>query len=146
MDLIRRDTDYAFRIAAELAKCDGGQKALSARVLAKETKVSYALTCKILQKLSHAGIAESTMGSRGGWKLAKTPASIRFGQLVEAIQGPVSVNRCLMGDFACPLQTRCPAHPKLAMLQEKIDTFFKEFTLQEFVNHPVKMEKNHDAT
>lgn len=134
MDLIRRDTDYAFRLAGRLANHDGGEKALSARALAKETAVSYALTCKILQKLSHAGIAESIMGPHGGWKLAKKPGSIQFRQLIEAIQGPVAVNRCLLGHFNCPFKKQCPAHPKMAMLQSKIDDFLNELTLREFVS------------
>jgi len=138
MDLIRRDTDYAFRIAAELAQCDDEHKALSAKILAKQTKVSYALTCKILQKLGHAGIAESTMGPKGGWKLAKKPEQIEFGHIIEAVQGPVAVNRCLLGDFKCPLKTQCPAHPKMAVLQNKIDGFLKELTLKEFVTVPRK--------
>jgi len=133
MDLIRRDTDYAFRLAAKLAERNGSKKALSARLLSKQTQVSYALTCKILQKLAHAGIVESIMGPKGGWKLAKKPENIQFGQLIEAVQGPVAVNRCLLGDFDCPLKQQCPAHPKMAVLQHRIDDFLKDLTLKEFV-------------
>jgi len=140
MDLIRRDTDYAFRLAAVLAQQNGSDKALSANRLAKQTHVSYALTCKILQKMAHAGIVESTMGPKGGWKLAKSAEKIQFGQLIEAIQGPVAVNRCLLGDFKCPLKHQCPAHPKMAVLQNRIDGFLKELTLQEFVKEESENE------
>lgn len=133
MDLIRRDTDYAFRLAAALAGAYGQDKALSARVLAKDTFVSYTLTCKILQKMAHAGIVESIMGPTGGFRLAKKPQHIRFGQLVAAIQGPVSVNRCLLGGFKCPLKRRCPAHVKMGELQRQIDGFLNELTLKEFI-------------
>lgn len=133
MDLIRRDTDYAFRLAAELAGAYGQDTALSARVLAKDTLVSYALTCKILQKMAHAGLVKSVMGPKGGFRLAKKPEQINFGQLIEAIQGPVSVNRCLLGGFKCPLKRQCPAHPQLGELQKQIDTFLDKLNLQEFV-------------
>ena len=133
MDLIRRDTDYAFRLAAMLAGVYAEKKALSAKLLAKETQVSYTLTCKILQKLSHAGIVESIMGPKGGWKLAKKPEKVEFRQLIEAVQGPVSVNRCLMGGFKCPLKKQCPAHPKMAVLQSQIEDYLKELTLKEFM-------------
>lgn len=134
MDLIRRDTDYAFRLAAVLAQNGHEETALSAKALAKQTQVSYALTCKILQKLAHAGIVASVMGPRGGWKLAKPPEQIAFGHLIAAVQGPVAVNRCLLGGFQCPLKKACPAHPKMAVLQTKIDDFLEELTLKEFVN------------
>ena len=140
MDLIRRDTDYAFRLAAALAAAYDEEKALSARLLAKDTLVSYALTCKILQKMTHAGIVESVMGPKGGFRLAQKPENIPFGKLVEAIQGPVMVNRCLLGDFKCPLKRKCPAHPKMAELQGQIEGFLNELTLKEFL----KKETNND--
>ena len=134
MEIIRRDTDYAFRFAAQLAESYDDDRALSARVLAKENSVSYPLTCKILQKLAGAGLVESIMGPKGGFRLAKKPGKIRFDQLIAAIQGPVSVNKCVTAGFKCPLKGQCPARPKMAKLQTQIDGYFKELTLQEFVS------------
>ena len=133
MELIRRDTDYAFRLVAELTKAYGDEKALSAKLLAKQTQVSYALTCKILQKLTQAGIIKSIMGPKGGFRLAKKPESVQFRHVIEAVQGPIRVNRCLMGDFKCPLKKNCPAHPKMAQLQVEIVGFLKNLTLNDFI-------------
>ena len=134
MDLIRRDTDYAFRLTAELAGVYSENRLISARVLAKDNEVSYALTCKILQKLAKAGIIESTMGPKGGFRLSKDPDYIEFKQIVEAVQGPVSVNKCLAGGHICPFKGKCPVHPKMAILQSKINGYLKELTLQEFIS------------
>ena len=142
MELIRRDTDYAFRLAAALAGVYGDQTALSAKVLAAEAQVSYALACKILQKLAHAGIAESAMGPKGGWVLAKAPELVRFTEIVEAVQGPVTVNKCLLGNFHCPLKGKCPAHPKMAALQTQIVGYLDELTLNEFVNARTERDEN----
>ena len=133
MDLIRRDTDYAFRFVAQLAGAYGENNPLSARLLAKNNGVSYTLACKILQKLAGAGIVKSTMGPKGGFQLSKKPETIEFKQIVEAVQGPVSVNKCLMGSYKCPLKGTCPAHPKMAALQSQINSYLKELTLKEFV-------------
>jgi Rrf2 family protein len=133
MDLIRRDTDYALRLAAQLAKVCGTGRPMSARVLAKDNHVSYSLTCKLLQKLAAAGLVNSTMGPKGGFLLARRPESITFGQVIEAVQGPVSVIRCLMGDFKCPMKGSCPASPKLKEMQQQINGFLNDVTLAEFV-------------
>jgi len=134
VDLIRRDTDYAFRLTAELAGAYSENRLLTARVLAKDNEVPYALTCKILQKLAKAGIIESTMGPKGGFRLSKEPDDIEFKQIVEAVQGPVSVNKCLVGGYICPFNGKCPVHPKMAVLQSKINGYLKELTLQEFIS------------
>jgi len=133
MELIRRDTDYALRLAAHLAKAYDSQKPLSARILAKDNHVSYALACKLLQKLASAGLVGSTMGPRGGFMLAQKPQAITFGQIIETVQGPVSVNRCLTGDFKCPMEGHCPVNPKLDQMQQQINGFLNDLTLAEFV-------------
>jgi len=132
MELIRRDTDYAFRLAARLTEAYGQDRALSARVLAEDNDISYALTCKILQKLARAGIVESVMGPKGGFRLAKQPRQIPFRRLIEAVQGPVTVNKCLMGGYKCT-QKKCPARPKMAALQNQINGYLNKLTLAEFV-------------
>jgi Rrf2 family iron-sulfur cluster assembly transcriptional regulator len=134
MDLIRRDTDYAFRFAAQLTAAYSEDRLLSARVLAKDNRVSYSLTCKILQKLAAASIVKSTMGPKGGFRLSKNPETTEFKQIVEAIQGPVSVNKCLVGDYRCPLKGTCPVHPKMAVLQSQINNYLKGLTLEEFIS------------
>ena len=133
MDVIRRDTDYALRLAAQLAGEYAAGTPLSARVLARANHVSYPLACKLLQKLAAAGLVESTMGPKGGFALACAPEHITFRQVIEAVQGPISVVRCLMGDFNCPMKTRCPVGPKLGQMQEQINGFLKDVTLAEFL-------------
>lgn len=129
MDLIRRNTDYALRLAANLATEYNKDKALSAKTLSINNNVPYPLTCKLLQKFQQAGIVASTMGPKGGFRLAKTPAEITFLELISIIQGPISVNRCLLGPYACPLKGHCPLHPKLAGLQQDIEQHLKTATL-----------------
>ena len=118
MELIRRDTDYALRLAAKMAKEYAGGKALSARAMAQENRVSYPLTCKLLQKMVQAGIVESTMGPKGGFRLAHEPAEIALADIVEAVQGPISVNKCSDAKFGCPMQCECGLHPKMMDLQQ----------------------------
>ncbi len=133
MDVIRRNTDYALRLAAQLAAGHAAGKPLSARYLAGQTHVAYPVACKLLQKLAAAGLVDSVMGPKGGFRLAKQPEAITFGQVIEAVQGPISVIRCLMGDFECPLKGTCPVGPKLKTMQDQINGFLHDVTLAEFL-------------
>lgn len=141
MELIRRDTDYALRLAARLAKEQASGKALSARLLSRDHKVSYPLTCKLLQKLAQAGIVESIMGPKGGFRLACDPAAVGVSRIVEIIQGPISVNKCVLGQFACPMKCDCGMHPKMLALQNQIEEFLKNLTLKEFLEKENKNER-----
>ncbi|MBA7687431.1 HTH-type transcriptional regulator IscR [subsurface metagenome] len=133
MDIIRRNTDYALRLMMNLAK-SFGKRAVSSRVLSEEEEeVSYQLACKLLQKLNAAGFVKSQMGPTGGFFLGKSPSEIKLASIVEVIQGPVRVNRCLFGIDVCSRQPDCPISKKLAELQEYIEFFFNDITLAQLL-------------
>lgn len=131
MDILRRNTDYALRLAVKLAgHAETG--ALSTRVLAADEDVSYQLACKLMQKLHAAGLVESDMGPRGGFRLSRSPDQITIVEVIEAIQGPLLVNRCVLAG-ACPRQENCPVRVKISELQERMDDYLRNVTLAELV-------------
>lgn len=129
MDVIRRNTDYAFRIITMLKRTWGSDNVLSARILSKQLSVPYSLTCKLLQRLQREGYIESIMGPRGGFKLSKPPGQITFLELIETIQGPISINRCQMESFSCPLENKCPLCGKFLTLQKEMVNYLKQVTI-----------------
>jgi Rrf2 family iron-sulfur cluster assembly transcriptional regulator len=121
MEVIRRNADYALRIVTILARRAATEDRMtSSRVLSQEALVSYTLTCKLLQKLQKKGIVRSVMGPKGGFELARPSEKTTFLEVIEAVQGPIRMNRCLLGDNVCPLKERCPLHGKLSGLQKDI--------------------------
>ncbi len=139
MDVIRRDTDYALRLMVNLAK-NSSRVAVSSRRLAEEEDVSYQLTSKLLQKLSFGGLVRSKMGPKGGFFIDKNPSKITLGSVVKVIQGPISLNRCLFETGICFRQPNCPIRKKLAELQEDIERFLKNVTLEQILKAQ-KLEK-----
>jgi Rrf2 family iron-sulfur cluster assembly transcriptional regulator len=85
VDLIRRNTDYALRLAIALATQYNDGKILSARALSQANHVPYTLACKLLQKYQQAGIVKSVMGQRGGFSLARRPSEITVLELFRAM-------------------------------------------------------------
>ncbi|MGA2915239.1 MAG: Rrf2 family transcriptional regulator [Sedimentisphaerales bacterium] len=131
MDVIRRNTDYAMRLAAVLTQ-NYGKQPISARRLAETCDVSYELACKLLQKLSSAKLVKSSMGANGGFELARKPEKFSLYQVVSAVQGDVCLNRCVPQAKKCPNGQRCKTRKKLIALQRYIEEYFKNITLDEF--------------
>ncbi len=130
MDVIRRNTDYAMRLAAALVK-NYGKPPVSARQLAETCDVSYELACKLLQKLSAAKLVKSTMGANGGFELAGEPAKISLYQVVSAVQGDICLNRCVPEAKKCPGGQKCKIRKNLIVLQRYIDEYLKNIKLDE---------------
>ena len=132
MDVLRRNTDYALRAVMQLARC-WRQEPISARQMACEGKFSYQFACKILQKLHNARLVESCMGPKGGFRLSRGPSKISLLEVIGAIQGPVSLNKCLLSVDVCPFEPKCAVSEKLAELQEYIDGYLHNITLDELL-------------
>jgi Rrf2 family iron-sulfur cluster assembly transcriptional regulator len=130
VDIIRRNTDYALRAAVELAE-RFGYEPVATKQIADRRKIPYQLACKLLQRLHKAGIIKSEMGPAGGFTLGRKPSKITVRQVVEAIQGPVLLSRCLVSKSFCGLSRSCSINPELGRLQIKINTFLDGLSLKQ---------------
>ena len=133
MNIFRKNTDYALRMMGNLAG-NYGQQAVSVRMLARQEDVSYQFACKILQKLQGAGLVESAMGPAGGYRLCREPEKITMLNVIRAMQGDITVNRCTNKDDNCPRQANCPVSRVLCRLQWNIDEFFVKVTLKDLLD------------
>jgi len=131
MNLLRQNTDYAFRMLVGRGKRRG--ELVNVRVLAEECQVPQQFAAKIMQKLHDEGIVESVMGPRGGFRLAKHPSGIDLLTVIRVIQGPVVVNTCLLGEQACERQDSCPITGKLTGLQDMMETYLRGITLDDLL-------------
>ena len=132
MNVVRQNTDYAFRIVLNLARLWPQGKA-SARTLADQEDIAYQFTCKILQILREAGLVASRMGPKGGYQLGRPPQDVSMADVVNAVQGPISVNACILNLDHCPRQPHCPVSAKLAQLQNNLDLFLTDVTLAQLL-------------
>lgn len=129
MDILRRNTDYALRVMANLT-VNYNVKSVSTRHIAVAENIPYPISCKILQTLHKAKLVNSSMGPKGGFILAMAPVQITLLQIIEAIQGRVTLNSCLVDDDACTRQVNCAINRKLADLQQQIEQYLGEITLE----------------
>lgn len=132
MDVIRRNTDYALRAMVNLAR-NYDMDPVSTRTISEQEDISYQLACKLMQKLHAKKLVESCMGPKGGFRLGREPSEINLLQVIEVIQGPLSFNRCLLAKNACDRQNKCPVNDKLSELQQYVDTFLSQISMEELL-------------
>lgn len=133
MDVLRRNTDYGFRIMANLAKHFDAGQLLSAQQLAGDGDFSYQLGCKLLQKLHKAKLVKSEMGPKGGFSLNKNPANITLMDIIKALQGTVRLNSCLLDGKGCRFKNNCGISSRLEYLQQYINDYLDKITLAELL-------------
>jgi Rrf2 family iron-sulfur cluster assembly transcriptional regulator len=106
---LTRGGEYGLRAMRYLARVPEGQVA-SLREIGREQEVPESFLAKILQTLVHAGLASSQRGARGGFCLARPSDTITVREVIEAIDGPISLNGCVLWPEDCSRSERCPMH------------------------------------
>jgi FeS assembly SUF system regulator len=84
-------TDYAIVILAHLAR---GERTLTAQSLATRSRVPLPTVSKLCKELSRAGLLQSHRGRHGGYSLTRAPDQISVAEVVEALEGPISLTDC----------------------------------------------------
>ncbi len=102
---ISKLTDYGTVILADLA--DRGDALTSAAEVAERTGLGLATVKKLLKTLAKAGLVEATRGARGGYRLTRAPADITAADVIDALEGPVSITECSVSEKTCEIEANC---------------------------------------
>lgn len=118
---ITQEADNAFRVVLYLSTLPENERQ-TARKISEEMKISMQFTLKILNKLTRQGITRAYRGVHGGYMLARPAAEITMRDVLETIDGPTAINRCLLDPALCNRNAanHCPVHDALCELQTSV--------------------------
>lgn len=117
--------DYALRAVLEVAERTSAPVA----EIARRRRVPPAFLAKVVRDLVRAGILRSTRGPGGGLTLGRPSARLTLLEVLEAVDGPVALNRCVPGGGGCPLMRRCPARDVWLRLQRVVTDELRAVTV-----------------
>lgn len=106
---LTRAADYAARVMIHLAALPVDSRA-NRTELARAADVPEAFLGKILQSLVRSGLMVSQRGVAGGFALGKPASTVTLLDVIEAVDGPFYVNRCVGSGEGCHRFSWCPAH------------------------------------
>jgi Rrf2 family protein len=131
---ITREADYAIRSILYLASQDG----LTATVgdISDAQEIPKTFTAKILQKLTKAGLVRSIRGVTGGFTLAREPFRITLLDVIEAVQGPLALNICVVDKKSCNRIPHCSVHPVWLEINQAFKRRLSEYTFEKLINPP----------
>ena len=129
-------TDYATRAVLGLARHYPVGIALPAETLAAAQGAPRKFLIQILVELKAQGIVRSVRGVAGGYLLARPPAEITLGDVLEAVDGPL---------FDAPaLRTKdCPPELRRAWerLRHSLESAARSVTFQQLLEEGAEKEK-----
>jgi len=106
---LTRAADYAIRVMVHLATLPENERAFLP-VLAKATDTPQSFLSKVLQALTRAEMIASRRGQAGGFEILPRGRQATMRQVIEAIDGPIYLNVCVISGRSCDRKPKCPAH------------------------------------
>jgi Rrf2 family protein len=135
---LTRGADYAVRVMIQLALPEGDVR-LSLPELAEATEAPESFLSKVLQCLARAELISSRRGQGGGFRITQRGRDSSMREVIEAIDGPICLNVCLIHGRSCARKVRCPAHPVWQRAQQAMFDVLSGVTVAEMAeqNQPV---------
>jgi Rrf2 family protein len=127
---LSKKADYALMAMKHLA-VRGDSASSSAREIAEQYDIPIELLAKVLQRLVRRGLLASQQGTRGGYQLARVPTRITVADVIQAIEGPVTVTACSTEEGTCDQFAKCNVRDPLWRVRERILTALAECTIAE---------------
>src|SRR5262249_16616577 len=115
---LSKKADYALMAMKHLA-LRGDHGSSSAREIAEQYDIPIELLAKVLQRLVRRGLLVSQQGTRGGYQLARVPVQISIADVIQAIDGPVTVTACSTEEGQCEQYTKCNVRDPLWRVRER---------------------------
>lgn len=115
---ISKLTDYATALLVQLAR--RGDVHVSAQQLAVELGLPPPTVARLLKRLAQAGLVVSQRGKGGGYGLARPAREIDLARVIAAIDGPVALTECALGDGHCGLERDCATKANWRLISQAV--------------------------
>ena len=126
---LSRMTDYAVTLATVMARGEGRLHTVTA--LARKSGLGEPTVSQILKRLTRAGLLSSVRGATGGYSLAMGADNITMAHVVEAMEGPIALTRCLESGHgrACAIEEFCGTKSSWAKVNDAVKQALSNLTL-----------------
>lgn len=101
--------EYAIRTMMHLA-ARGEDTVVNIREVSEKWDIPEAFLRKIIPRLIRAGYINSNRGNSGGIFLIRPAATITPLDILESVEGEISLNRCVLFPGECKRSTLCSMH------------------------------------
>ena len=134
---VSRKVDYALRAIIHLANEETSERACTVSEIAERERIPRQFLEKIVQQLIQRGLVRSRRGPHGGYVLARPAEQVTFRDVIEAVEGPISLNVCVGEHADCFLLGACGMNRIWREGQRRVMDLFQSTTIADVRHAPM---------
>jgi Rrf2 family protein len=121
---------YALRAMVDLA-LHAEQEPVPRQEIADRQDLSADYVAQLFRQLRDAGLVTGIKGPSGGYALARPASSIRVGEVIRAVEGPVAMVDCVLPNHKDPCRRLdcCVTHLVWVQLSQTVAEFLDSISL-----------------
>ena len=119
---------------------------LPLRNIASKQNISEQYLEQLFSSLKKSGLVKSVRGAQGGYLLSKEAKDITVGDILIALEGPVSLSDCLLDDYVCENSSKCITKVVWERIKKGIEEVTNSITLQDMIDDYNKNVLENDIT
>lgn len=132
MNRMGRKLEYSLMALKHMSQKKSGELT-SAKEVADRYHAPFDATARVLQQMAQKGFIKSEQGAYGGYKISRDLSEVTLQDLIEVIQGPTPVTKCMSSAEPCELQSNCNIISPVAILDKKLGDFYRGISLKELL-------------
>lgn len=131
MNKINRKLEYALMALKYMSQKIPGELT-SAKEVSDAFQTPFDATARVMQQMAtKGGILRSEYGASGGYQITKDLAKVSIHDLLEMIEGPTALVKCLHKE--CDIQVRCNIISPVTTLNQRLTEFYKSQSLKDLL-------------
>nr|BFD58051.1 hypothetical protein CKG001_01580 [Bdellovibrio sp. CKG001]BFD61478.1 hypothetical protein BdHM001_01590 [Bdellovibrio sp. HM001]BFD65210.1 hypothetical protein HAGR004_02320 [Bdellovibrio sp. HAGR004] len=139
MNKINRKLEYALMALKYMSQKMPGELT-TAKEVSDAFHTPFDATARVMQQMAQkGGILRAEYGANGGYQITKDLAKVSIHDLVEVIEGPTALVKCLHKEAPCEIQGTCNIVSPITDLNHRLTEFYKSLSLKELLVGRVAM-------
>ncbi len=133
MNKINRKLEYALMALKHMSQKIPGELT-SAKEVSDSFHTPFDATARVMQQMAQkGGILRAEYGANGGYQITKDLAKVSIHDLLEVIEGPTALVKCLHKEAPCEIQGTCNIVSPVTTLNTKLTEFYKSLSLKDLL-------------
>ena len=129
---LSKKTDYALLAVGHLAMAAPSGVA-SVRAISERFDIPVELLAKVLQQLARHGLVAAHKGVHGGYHLARRSTAISVADVVDAVDGPLTLTACSPADARCEQFAACTVRDPLWRVKDQIVSVLRALSVADMI-------------
>jgi len=118
-----------------------GRESVILRDISTEEDISIRYLEQIIIHLKNNNLVKSTRGAGGGYALNVHPSKVKLLEIIEILEGEISLVDCVDGEDCCERHKDCPTYSLWKEASNLLKDYFGSITLQQLLERSNKKQK-----